>query len=72
MTAFILGIWTPLSTTSMPRLREDGADQAEELAIAVPDQEPRPAVGIFTSGPLESNQLILLHRNRVAPPIWSD
>ena len=47
MIEFILGIWTPLSTTLMPGVVEDGVEQAGELAVAVPDQEPRPAPGIL-------------------------
>jgi hypothetical protein len=31
----------------MPRLSEDGVEQGGKLAVAAPDQEPRPAPGIL-------------------------
>ena len=46
MRAFILGIWTPLHDLDAGVL-EHGAEQAGELAVAIPDQEPRPAPGIL-------------------------
>ena len=47
MTEFILGIWTPLSTDLDTDVGEDGVEHAGELAVTVPDEEPRPAAGIL-------------------------
>jgi hypothetical protein len=46
MIEFIFGIWTPLSTVSIPASlarRRTG----RELSVPVPDQETRPAPGIL-------------------------
>jgi len=45
MTEFILGIWTPLKGTLDPGVLEHGVQQAGELAVAVPNQEPRAGTG---------------------------
>jgi hypothetical protein len=47
MIEFMRGIWTPLSTVSIPGVVEHGVEQAGELAVPVPDQEPRPAPGVL-------------------------
>ena len=47
MIEFILGIWTPLSTISIPASVEHVVEQGGELAVPVPDQEPRPAACIL-------------------------
>jgi hypothetical protein len=47
MTAFILGIRTPAQHNFDARVSEGRAKQARELAIAVPDKEPRPAVAVL-------------------------
>jgi hypothetical protein len=44
MIEFIRGRWTPLSTTSIPGVGEDGVEERGELAILVSDHELRPAI----------------------------
>ena len=48
MMEFILGIWTPLSTVSMPA-SPMMASNRPGLPVPVPDQEPRPAAGVSRS-----------------------
>ncbi len=47
MIEFILGIRTPAEYHVDARVREDGIEQAGELPVPVPDQEPCPAAGIL-------------------------
>jgi hypothetical protein len=47
MTAFILGIWIPLSTTLIPASLRTVPDKAGYLPSRSPDHEPCPAAGVI-------------------------
>jgi hypothetical protein len=47
MIEFMRGIRTPLSTTSIPASLNTASNSWGKLAVPIPDQQPRPAAGVF-------------------------